>query len=1311
MKAGSRISRILILAFLLWLAASSAMPGSRGLASIQAGTTGLAQPVAGTVAQGTLQSEVENSLQEGFPESEVDAILGQIQAEEYFISWVDYTYLPGLEAAYQAPNRANGFRTYFTGDGAVIIPRLAEDSQSLAWRWYTRLGAWGRAGGDPASSAPPAMAQASAPDPLSVQQNRVEMRRNGITEWYINADRGLQQGFEIAAAPQASAGAMLQIELLVDTDLQAEQGSPGNGVVFSCADGACGLVYGIPKATGADGASLPVTTHWDGARLLLQVDDSQALYPLQVILNITDIGATPAWQLTDLPFSLYENAQVATAGDVNGDEFSDLIIGAPYYDSGGMSDRGAVWIYAGGRNLSSLSQLFFLEGLQEGALFGYSVSTAGDVNGDGYADVIVGAPMWDGADMQQNEGAIWIFHGGSTGINTTAERYIEGGQANANFGSSVSFAGDVNRDNYADVIVGAPGYTNTTVYGQGKVFVYHGSASGIGTTANWVAVNTGARASMGWSVAAAGDVNGDRYADVIVGAPEYPNGDKLNAGNAFVWHGSSSGVNGDVDGNPANSAWQYLYLGAGSKFGWSVSSAGDINGDSYSDVIVASPFWSLTDDEQQGWTSVFLGSSSGLDDFDQGWDHGVEPYDLFGYSVAFAGDVNGDGYGDMIVGAPGADNVYSQEGRAVIWYGHTPWVDQNTDWFAWGGNDGIRFGSVVATAGDINGDGYSEVIIVANPGDEHDLGLIRMYAGGPQATQETASWNKQGNQEDMYFGFAVNSAGDVNGDGFSDIIIGAPHYDNGQPNEGVIFIYQGTESGPQSSGYYFMKESDLAGAQFGFSVASAGDVDRDGYDDVIVGAPYWEQGVGGADEGGAWVYRGTSTGMVSTPYWYKESDQAGALFGWSVAGAGDTNGDGYAEVIIGAPLAENDIDDDGEGMAFVYRGSAGGIISTPYFSKDADQAGAHFGASVASAGDVNRDGYADLIVGAPNYTGGYSQEGGAWVYLGGADKINPTPAWYTRSNQANAHLGYSVASAGDVNGDGYSDVIVGAPDYDKTEIGEGLVRVYLGNAGGVSSTAIWEHGTNRPDGFYGCSVSSAGDVNGDGYADIVVGAYSITESVADDGGAYVYLGSASGNLSFTWVGAGGETLSGYGYSVAGAGDINGDGYDDILVGAPYWGAADTNPPGNRGRVWVYHGGGGVGESLVPRQLNADDSPIAHLGMTANPIFFGLHLQGKSPFGSSRMGMITEVDTLGNLLDGFDALYTPYASTSFAADKFAWYFVNPGTVYHWRARLRFDPVTQPYLPATRWLSMPYHGWNESDLRTMYLYTYLPVIVRE
>ncbi len=627
-----------------------------------------------------------------------------------------------------------------------------------------------------------------------------------------------------------------------------------------------------------------------------------------------------------------------------------------------------------------------------------------------------------------------------------------------------------------------------------------------------------------------------------------------------------------------------------------------------------------------------------------------------------------------------------------------------SDWSISAAYLNASFGKSVATAGDVNGDGYSDIIVAAG-GKDGSLAEIQLFTGGRDATEENASWSKASNLEGVQFGFSVASAGDVNGDGLSDIIVGAPYYDNGQIDEGGVFIYQGTETGPQPSSYYWKKEADLAGALFGYSVASAGDVDRDGYDDVIVGAPGWDPG------GGAWVYRGSSAGMIGAPYWHKTSTQADALFGYSVAGAGDTNGDGFADVIIGAPMMENDVDDDGEGMAYVYRGTPSGIDLTPYFSKDADKAGAHFGWSVASAGDVNRDGRADLIIGAPDYTGAYAAQGGAYVYISLADKIYTTPIWYQLGSQANAHFGHSVATAGDVNNDGYSDVIVGAPDYSDGQSGEGGVWVYHGYSGGVLNTFAWHREAGQADAFYGFSVSTAGDVNADGYADVVVGARSMTDSVTDEGTARVFLGSASGLGGVAWSGAGGETLSDYGYSVAAAGDVNGDGYDDIIVGARLFGNSVETPPANQGKIWVYHGGGGVGETLKLQQLNADDSPIAHNGMTSHPIFFALHILGKSPFGRGSMALNTEVNTLNELLDGSGFLVDgAYTIPSFGGDKFAWYFVKPGTVYHWRARLRYNPASQPYLPATRWLSLPYHSWNEADLRTLYLYTYLPVAIK-
>ena len=221
------------------------------------------------------------------------------------------------------------------------------------------------------------------------------------------------------------------------------------------------------------------------------------------------------------------------------------------------------------------------------------------------------------------------------------------------------------------------------------------------------------------------------------------------------------------------------------------------------------------------------------------------------------------------------------------------------------------------------------------------------------------------------------------------------------------------------------KQSDQAGAWFGWSVGTAGDVNGDGYADVIVGAPKW--GDGQHDEGGVWIYHGSAAGVISTPAWYKQGDQADAWFGWSVGTAGDVNGDGYADVIVGAPYW-NDGQTD-EGGVWVYHGSAAGVISAPAWYKQGDQADARFGWSVGTAGDVNGDGYGDVIAGAVGYTNGQDQEGRVWVWHGSASGLTTEPVWFSEGNQANARFGVSVFTAGDVNGDGYSDIIIGASGY------------------------------------------------------------------------------------------------------------------------------------------------------------------------------------------------------------------------------------------------------------------------------------------
>jgi hypothetical protein len=179
-----------------------------------------------------------------------------------------------------------------------------------------------------------------------------------------------------------------------------------------------------------------------------------------------------------------------------------------------------------------------------------------------------------------------------------------------------------------------------------------------------------------------------------------------------------------------------------------------------------------------------------------------------------------------------------------------------------------------------------------------------------------------------------------------------------------------------------------------------------------------------------------------------ESNLSNAQFGVSVASAGDVNGDGYSDVIVGADQYNNG--QPNEGVAFIFQGAVTGINTTANTMVESNLSNAFFGTSVASAGDVNGDGYSDVIVGARNYANGQSAEGAAFIYNGSAAGINTSATALVESNQVSAFMGVSVASAGDVNGDGYSDVIVGAYRYDNGQTDEGAAFIYHGNNPGIN---------------------------------------------------------------------------------------------------------------------------------------------------------------------------------------------------------------------------------------------------------------------
>jgi len=403
----------------------------------------------------------------------------------------------------------------------------------------------------------------------------------------------------------------------------------------------------------------------------------------------------------------------------------------------------------------------------------------------------------------------------------------------------------------------------------------------------------------------------------------------------------------------------------------------------------------------------------------------------------------------------------------------------------------------------VNGDGYDDVIVGApiyTNGQDIE-GAATVYHGSASGLSLNPNWGDESDQERAGFGWSVGTAGDVNGDGYDDVIVGAPLYDNGQSAEGAAAVYHGSASG-LSLVPNWMDEGDQAGASFGISVGTAGDVNGDGYDDVIIGASAYANGQDA--EGAAAVYHGSASGLSLAPNWGDEGDQEDAFFGWSVGTAGDVNGDGYADVIIGAPWYTNGQID--EGAAAVYHGSASGLSLVPNWGGEGDQEYAQFGLSVASAGDVNEDGYADVIVGAAAYDNGQLDEGAVAVYHGSASGLSLNPNWGDEGDQAGAEFGYSVGTAGDVNGDGYDDVIVGARFYDHGQEDEGAVAVFNGSASGLSLAPIWGDEGDQAGAQFGSSVGTAGDVNNDGYADIIVGAHFYDHGQTDEGAAVVYHG-------------------------------------------------------------------------------------------------------------------------------------------------------------------------------------------------------------
>ena len=426
-------------------------------------------------------------------------------------------------------------------------------------------------------------------------------------------------------------------------------------------------------------------------------------------------------------------------------------------------------------------------------------------------------------------------------------------------------------------------------------------------------------------------------------------------------------------------------------------------------------------------------------------------------------------------------------------------------------------------------------------------------------------------------GSALAGAGDVNGDGYADLLVGADREDRGGAAAGAAYLVMGPVSGDQSLADAAAKlVGESTGDHAGISVGGGGDVNGDGYDDLIVGA--YDNDAGGASAGAAYLVVGPVSGEVdlSAATARLLGEQPGDFAGYSVAGGGDADGDGVADLLVGAYA--NDDGGTASGATYLVQGPVSGNLRL--WSADAkltgELAGDQSGWAVAFAGDTDGDGADDILVGAPYAHPGGVYTGALYVVLGGVRgtiELSEADAMYTGRTSGDL-VGYSVSAAGDVNNDGFADVLVGGPEEDTGGNDAGAAWLLLGPLDGDHSLQTADAtfvGENNDD-YAGSAVAGAGDIDSDGFDDLVIGARLDDTRLSNAGAAYLVRGPVSGAVDLATVDAKalGESSSDWaGAAVAGVGDTDLDGSDDVLIGVPF----SDDWSSDAGMVWLVLGGG------------------------------------------------------------------------------------------------------------------------------------------
>jgi hypothetical protein len=807
----------------------------------------------------------------------------------------------------------------------------------------------------------------------------------------------------------------------------------------------------------------------------------------------------------------------------------------------------------------SATQGDFTGHLDAGDRFGF-VEAIGDIDGDGIEDMAVGAP-WDD-DGGTDYGAVWILfmnsdrtvrsqqkisatQGGFTGQMSSSDR----------FGLDIASLGDFDNDGVPDIAVGAnadyDGGTNS-----GAVWLLFLKNDGTVKSYQKISASEGgmvgltASRQFGYGITSLGDLDGDGITDIAVGSPTYDNDGGLYKGCVWILFLNSNGtVKSQQKIDDYYGGFSYS-LDNEERFGISVSNIGDINKDGIVDIAVGSWY----NDGDGAIYILNLGSdgtvkSSGrISALEGNFGGTILTEDHFGNSIANLGDIDGDGTNDLLTSSYLSDEGGTDRGK--IWILHLKQDGTVKDYMEFSStstllegmlDDGDGFGESVSVFSGVNQDNKKEIIVGAKSDDDGNTNSGAVYILDMDIPYNELATNihKISATEGGFTGHLdagdqfvnVCPVGDINGDGYSDIVVGAPMDDDGGTDKGAVWILF-LDSNRTVKDYQKISSTQggftgyLNDDKFGNWVTSIGDLDKDGVEDIAVGAYYDDDG--GVNSGAVWILFLNNNGTFKS-YQKISSTQGGLVgltsnrfFGTSISNLGDLDGDGTIDIAVGAPMYDND--------GGLYRGSVwilflnpdGTVKSNKIISQtqggfdhlldDND----HFGRIVTNIGDINGDGIPDISASAENDDDGGYNTGALYILflnrdgtVKGKQKISTLEGNFKGEIFSDDLFGFSSAGIGDFNGDGINDIAVGAPGSDETGTNQGKIYILcLDSTGKVKEYE--EITANNPalagriedNDEFGKIIRSRQGLTPSGKKELMVGAPGDDDGATDAGAVY-----------------------------------------------------------------------------------------------------------------------------------------------------------------------------------------------------------------